>query len=784
MKKTFLSVLLCLLALGTNATTVTYQTDSETIFPNPERGFLKQLDFVLNKDTASCVSWRQKYITRHASEDNGTLILVLYYLDNYRNVEKLPQYILDGFDADMKALRANGAKCILRFAYAKESFGKDKTSTPKSAHDAPLSIIEKHINQYKSYWEKNKDVIFVVQAGFAGQYGEWYYTENFGNHIPYVNSDCKKLLDTVLNAMPKDRCLLLRRPILKQQYLDSIEGSHSALDSSHAYKNTAKARLGHFNDAFLYNEDNMGTYSTNESTRKAQKKYVADETLYVPLGGETDITDTAQAIAQATRERTISEMSTLHWTFIKAGFSKVVTDMWRRNGTFDELNRKLGYRYQLEKGTYGSSVAQGGKLSVNMSLKNVGFAPLYNKRHAYIVLKNGSKTYKLQLASDPRTWKPNGATTTINEQLAVPANAQTGTYQLYLYLPDYSDSLKNKSAYAIRFANKNMWDEATGMNNLNAQVTVTASGNTGNYVSISGTLNKSNVASVSNDMTYYNTDYFDFGPTDAQNTGRWAEWNINVSKSGEYTITTTGSYTNGHQWNLILDGDEDHPYSMPSSHKKGEVVTETGTTTWYLSKGTHTICVRNVKPWGQPKLLSVNLTKAASPAIVLPATLNMANVSEVSDNMAYYESDYFDFGPVGVKEQTSYAKWDIQIPSAGNYSVTIEGYYPNGHRWEMELEKTEIAYTLPATWDKGIETVTWNLPAGTYTLVIHNIMEWGRPKLKSITLTGAANHKPQAIDEVQDTLDQNAPMYDIMGRRVDASYKGIVIQNNKKYLLW
>ena len=32
-------------------------------------------------------------------------------------------------------------------------------------------------------------------------------------------------------------------------------------------------------------------------------------------------------------------------------------------------------------------------------------------------------------------------------------------------------------------------------------------------------------------------------------------------------------------------------------------------------------------------------------------------------------------------------------------------------------------------------------------------------------------------------LDNNAPMYDVLGRQVDENYRGIVIQNGNKYLL-
>ena len=82
------------------------------------------------------------------------------------------------------------------------------------------------------------------------------------------------------------------------------------------------------------------------------------------------------------------------------------------------------------------------------------------------------------------------------------------------------------------------------------------------------------------------------------------------------------------------------------------------------------------------------------------------------------------------------------------------------------------------------ETATWSLPAGIYTLRIKNVLEWGQPKLQSITFSAGVNHKPQAIENTEyPPLDQNAPMYDILGRQVNSSYKGIVIQNGKKYLL-
>lgn len=447
------------------AGTVNYTADDESVFASPERGFITMLTGHLTKKNPYAVKGQESTLNYYIANEQMSIVLVHYYLDQFIDKETLPDEVLNGFDADMQVLRNKGMKAIVRFSYAEDTYLN--IHGDYSGKDAPLSIAKKHIAQYKSHWQANADVIYVFQAGFVGAWGEWYYTDNYGNMDNTMNSTRRQLVETLLDAVPADRCIQLRTPLFKTGYV----GSNKPLKASEAHQNTPKARLAHHNDAFLENYGDLGTYV---DTAK-EKPYIAQETLYVPIGGESCITDEEVAKQNASKAKTTAEMSRLHWSFIQSGYSPVVTDRWRKDGTFEELNRKMGYRLQLVSGTFSDEVIQGENLNVQLQIKNVGYAPLYNERHAYIVLKPTDSSLSadtLPLTSDPRSWLPNGVLTTINEDLTLPSDIPAGTYKLYLYLPDAYETLASDPRYAVRFANKNTWDKSTGMNSLNATVTV------------------------------------------------------------------------------------------------------------------------------------------------------------------------------------------------------------------------------------------------------------------------------------------------------------------------
>ena len=778
MRKFFSVLMLSMGLMYAYATNVTYTADNTSIFPNPERGFTEELGgetMLTNSNNHVIQPEADWYFESSGDRASQSLVVVIYYLGNYRSKD-LSSQILQGFDEDMQILRNKGFKCVLRFAY-----------DWNSNNDATLAWTKRHIEQLKPHLAANADVIYVLQTGFVGQWGEWYYSSHHGNETQDLTANRREILEAMIDACPSDRFLLVRYPMIKTDYL----GDNNALTSAQAFTTATRARIGHHNDAFLNAYGNDGTYAShNSGDDPAVRQYIADETLYVPNGGETNVESSSKANSVYTQAE--SEMSMYHWSFCGSTYAEAVTNKWRSSGIYNNLDRKMGYRYQLVSGTFSDQVAPGGKLSVNLQIRNTGYAPLYNERHAYIVLKNGNKVYSLQLNSDPRRWLPNDAVTTINEQLTVPTNVPAGTYQLYIHMPDKYASLASNPKFSIRFANQgNLWEASTGMNKLNASVVVSGSAVTPDpdpdpdpdpqpqegAIQLPATLNKANVTAYSSDMTWYNTDYFDFGPTDATNTDRWAEWTVYLKHPKAYDVSEVSYCLNGHTFSLkLMDGTtEVASYTTTDDHWGAGDQSYTQSAKWDLSAvpaGTYTLRIQNATEWGQPKMKSITLFAdvPADPdpdpdpdpqpqegAIQLPATVNKANVTTYSSDMTWYNTDYFNFGPDDNPNLDRWAEWTVYLKYPKAYEVSEVSYCENGHTFSLKLMNgtSEVASytTTDDHWGAGDQSYTqstpWDLsavPVGTYTLRIKNATEWGQPKMKSITLSAEV---PTGMEDVQ-----------------------------------
>lgn len=425
-------------------TTVKYVSTNET-FVNPERGYYTEIE----SNATDAVSESR---IRTLRNEGKSLVQVLYYFKDYRDKD-LPADITTKLNADMEVIRKVGMKAILRFAY---------TSAATEA-DAPMAVIKRHMEQMKPVFTANKDVIACTQAGFIGAWGEWYYSSNGLNNA----ASYKELLDKWLEVLPSDRCIQVRTPKYKQDFL----GSATAIEEAQAFSGQPIARIAHHNDAFMADETNMGTYADVDK----DKAYLATEGLYLPIGGETCLP--TPTTTPSTGDAAVAEMRRLHWSFLNDAYDRKVLNKWELDGKGTEIKNKLGYRIVLVRGEYSVKHIPGSDLVVNISLQNIGYAPMYNPRDLKLVLRSsdGLTEYLAKLPDDPRLWKPLRMAY-IRQSVALPADIPAGTYHLYLYMPDPEASLASRVEYAVRLANKDVWESTTGYNDLGIDIVVSAEG--------------------------------------------------------------------------------------------------------------------------------------------------------------------------------------------------------------------------------------------------------------------------------------------------------------------
>jgi hypothetical protein len=406
-------------------------------FANPERGFYTQ--YSATNETGSLTATQMTSIRNKKQ----SIILRLYYLTNYKTTDLSSAFLLT-LENDFKMLRQNGIKCVLRFAYT------SKNGVP----DASLAMVLRHLDQLGPVLTQYSDVIAFLQAGFIGPWGEWHDSMNGLDNT----ASRKAILEKELSVLPKDRMVQVRTPSFK----NAIFSNYSPIQKADAFNGSNYSRTGHHNDCFLADATDMGTYSDTTFG----KNYISADGNYVPVGGET-----CGVSEFSTCSPSIYQMKRLHWTYLNNDYHQSVLSGWKTNGCYPEMQNRLGYRFELLSGNYANATKQGGSLSIDLSLRNVGFASLFNPRDVEFILRSSKDTFFVKIPIEPRSWKSDD-TTTISTVLGIPAEMESGDYSLFLNLPDPSKALHFTPGFSIQFANTGVWEAATGYNNLGVVVNV------------------------------------------------------------------------------------------------------------------------------------------------------------------------------------------------------------------------------------------------------------------------------------------------------------------------
>ncbi|MBN2485014.1 MAG: DUF4832 domain-containing protein [Bacteroidales bacterium] len=446
MKKNILFLLITCFWISLTAQNFTPHTYmySDSVYVNPERGFYRYTERSGTGDVLNVSS------LKNFRDQGYSLIYRIFYLRDFVNAP-ISQAYLDKIKDDFAKIRSAGVKAIVRFAY---------TSSMNAPYgDAAPERVNEHIQQLAPLLRDNSDVILVLQAGFIGAWGEWYYTDYFAtgspdNVTPDDLQERKTLVNNLLAAMPEDRMVQLRYVGYKIQLFDSIP-----VNAEEAYSGSPKSRISHHNDCFVSSVNDVGSYRYIVS----EKDYLERDSKYTSVGGET----CRWYESRSNCDTSLYEMARFHWTYINQDYFGTTISQWQADGCYPEMQKKLGYRYSLLNSSIQDSVKPGGAFTLSFKLKNAGFSNPMNYRAVEIVLQNiaSGEKFFAPVNIDLRKYELNSEIV-VNEQIGIPEFMPHGAYKVFLNLPDPKFTIKNNPLYSVRLANSNVWDASLGMNSF------------------------------------------------------------------------------------------------------------------------------------------------------------------------------------------------------------------------------------------------------------------------------------------------------------------------------
>lgn len=373
--------------------------ESNRQLKNPDRGFYHMHGFAIEDEETD---YSDEFMWRFSKDQDTALAMIEINLQNYRSGS-----ISDAGMANIESLLDTMASIdkhyIIRPLYDWD--GENESVEPES-----LDIILGHMEQIGPVLSEYKDIIFTLQGLFIGNWGEM-------NGTRYLEIDqLRSLANTLSDATSDDMFLSVRMPMQWRMITDIADP-----DCVTAYDGSLAARLGLFNDGMLGSFSDYGTYGEHTREKDGYLTYWnREEELefqdvlcgMVPIGGEVMVENPYNDL-----ENAISDMRRMHVTYINRDFDMNVLDKWAEtmvseSGCFDGMDgltymeRHLGYRLFIHDTSMSYDFVED-ELTIEVNMRNVGFAPMYREADARIILRDeaGGRSLVYELTQDIRELK-------------------------------------------------------------------------------------------------------------------------------------------------------------------------------------------------------------------------------------------------------------------------------------------------------------------------------------------------------------------------------------------
>lgn len=353
--------------------------ESASYLPNPNRGFYYMYGFMISDEEELDYNdfVPQKLSTGHDMQ----LALVTFNLQQYNN-RNISDKGLRDIEAIFEALRKTEKQFLIRFLY--DWYGDNLEYEP---HD--VNIILSHMKQLEPIFQEYKDIIFVHQGLFIGNWGEMNGTIHL-EHIPELSS-------TLYDVTDGSIFLAVRMPA---QWRTATGFTNP--DKSTWPIESLSVKLSLYNDGMMGSYSDYGTYGLagrQESgdfgpwNRTEELIFQQELCKYVPNGGEVIVDNRYNDFNNA-----LNNLKTMHITYLNQDYDQKVLNKWAKEIIADGsvyqgmdgltyIERHLGYRILINSAAIDYHNLQD-DIELNISFQNVGFAPIYKDTETFVVVHN------------------------------------------------------------------------------------------------------------------------------------------------------------------------------------------------------------------------------------------------------------------------------------------------------------------------------------------------------------------------------------------------------------
>ena len=423
--------------------------DSTDTIRNVDRGFYVLLQEEMDNNNSILKDVQQKVKDINIKYEDVSLISFQINLKNYVENTKISANKINEINDCFDEFRKNGYKVIFRVVY--DSKGK-KNPEPE------FSDILAHIEQLKSVYNKNEDILYVVEAGYLGAYGEW-HDGKYDKEIEKRNQIVEKLLEVI----PESVQISLRKPNFITDYI----GNNETVDNKNAYSDEKIARLGLHNDGYLASETDLGTYYKSERTQSIA--WQEKQTKYTLFGGECQNKDSIYT----NLDMAIQDMKKRHCTYLNKTYDKEVKEKWKGqkyNGDDSKYIEQTGYKYIQDHLGYrlvltraNLTTVSGNRIRLDAKIENKGFAAIIKRKQIDLILYGNQNKYRINLDDDIRKYQKN-IDYEFEIEGKIPEELKSGQYKAFLSITEPFDTLKNRAEYQIKLSNNGIWDQEINSN--------------------------------------------------------------------------------------------------------------------------------------------------------------------------------------------------------------------------------------------------------------------------------------------------------------------------------